>query len=106
MPNPRVFDDLAQLVGGAMSVASSLRQQMRENVHERADHLASRMDLPTRDELRRLEGMIAKARTVQEEILKRLDALEGKKAKPSTKAAEKTAKPAAKKPAVKPAKKK
>lgn len=71
MNNTKLFADLAELAGGAVGVLSSIKQQLRDETRERMDDFASRMDLVTRADIDRLEGMMAKLRA-------RLDALEQK----------------------------
>jgi hypothetical protein len=92
MTNQKIFADLAELAGGAVGVLSSLRQQLRDEAKQRFDEMTERMDLVTRDDLRRLEGMIMKLNA-------RLDALEGRGRAPQPKATAPRAKPATKKPA-------
>lgn len=108
MSNKRLFEDLSELAGGAVGVIASLRQQLRDETRDRMDSFAGRMDLVTRDEFQRLEGMITKARTTQETLLKRIEAIEAKlglktaaspaaaSSKPSTSKAKPAKKPAAK----------
>ncbi len=96
MNNQKIFSDLAELAGGAMGVLSSMRQQIRDEAKQRLDELTERMDLVTRDDVVRLEGMIAKLRA-------RVEQLEGKK--PQSPAPAKTRKPAAKKTKKSPPKK-
>jgi BMFP domain-containing protein YqiC len=71
MSNQRIFSDLAELAGGAVGVLSSLKQQLRDEARERVDEFAGRLDLVTRADIDRLEGMMAKLRV-------RLDTLEEK----------------------------
>ena len=101
MIDKRLLDDLAGMASGAMGVVSSLRQQMKDEARGRMDKMANQFDLVTRAEFDKAMGMIAKARAVQEDILKRLDALEGKKASAPKPDNDKAAKKTAHKPAVK-----
>lgn len=88
-PDPRIFDDISRVAGGAMNVFSGLREQILNDVKARFDDMAARMDLVPREDFDRLEAQV-------KALQKRLDAAEGK-TKPA--AAKKTAAP-------KPAKKK
>ncbi len=84
-PKEKVFDDIARMAGGAVSIMSGVSKQVREEIRSRVDELATRMDLVPREDFERLEAMLAKARKEQAELLKRVEALEGKKAKPASK---------------------
>lgn len=86
-PDPKIFDDLARVAGGAMNVFSSLREQILSEVKVRVEEVASKMDLVPREDFDRLEMQV---RALQ----KKIDTLCGAKAT-ATKTAPK--KPAAKK---------
>lgn len=75
----RILDDMAALAGGAVSLASAARQQIRQELRSRTDSLASRLDLVPREDFERLETLLVRARQEQESLKKRLDALEGAK---------------------------
>lgn len=99
-PDPKILDDIARVAGSAVNILSGVQQQIRDEIKSRMDEMADRMDLVPREDLIRAEAMIAKLRERQDDMEKRLAALEGKK--PVAKK-----KPAAKKaPAKKTAKKK
>ena len=104
-PDPRIFDDLARMAGGAVNVFSGLQQQIREDIRSRVDEMLTRMDVIPREDFERLEAMVAKLRLRQEELEKQLAAAQPKAApaKPVKKPAARTA---AKKPAAKKKKKK
>ncbi len=109
MTKEKIFSDLADLAGGAASMFSAFREQMRNDVKDRMDEIAERLDLVTRSDITRLEGMIEKLRA-------RIDAMEKSGQKSESKAAPKLAakkspstapkKPAAKSPTPKPRTKK
>lgn len=84
----RILDDMAALAGGAVSLASAARQQIRQELRSRTDSLASRLDLVPREDFERLESLLVRARQEQESLKKRLDALEGAKGTRGMKAAE------------------
>lgn len=95
-PDPRLFEDLTRMAGGAMNLFSALREQILGDVKARMDDMAVRLDLVPREDFERLEAQV-------KELRKQLDALKPAKAA--------TAKPAAtapkkKTPAKKPATKK
>ncbi len=72
MSNSKLFADLADLAGGAVGVISSIKQQLRDETRERMDSFANRMDLVTRDDITRLEGMVTKLRTRIEHLEQQL----------------------------------
>ena len=78
--NARFFDDLAKMVGGAVSALGSLKEQMTGEVRERVDEIVTRMDLVAREDFERVEDMLKKARLEQEQLKKRIAALESKAA--------------------------
>lgn len=92
MKTTKIFDDLAEMLGGAASVLSNVRQQLRDEVRTRVDEVTSRLDLVSRDEFDRLSAMVTKARETQDTILKRLDAIDGKKSAPTASASKKSVK--------------
>lgn len=80
-PDPRIFDDLTRVAGGAMNVVSGLREQILNDMRARFDDMAARMDLVPREDFDRLEAQV-------KSLQKKVDALEGKKtsAAPKSKA--------------------
>jgi len=84
-PDPRIFDDISRVAGGAMNVFSGLREQIMADIKTRFEEMASRMDLVPREDFDRLEAQV-------KALQKKIDALSGNKAAP---------KQAAKKPAAK-----
>lgn len=72
----KFLDGIAKAAGGAAGVANGLRQQIREDIKMWVEERLSRMDLVRREEFERVEAMLVKARTEQEEMLKRIEALE------------------------------
>lgn len=95
-PDPKILDDIARVAGGAVNILSGLQQQIHEEIKSRMDDMAHRMDLVPREDLERAEAMIAKLRKRQDDLEKRLEALE--RQKPVLKKAASPAKKAAKKP--------
>lgn len=96
--NMKLFSDLAKMATGAMGSFDDIRKQVKGLVKERVDQLLSDMDMVSRREFERVEAVAVKARERQEQLEKRLAALEKqlkvKKNKPS-------AKPSAKKSSAK-----
>ena len=77
--NLRFIEDLSRVASGALGALGDARTQIRTLVRDRVDRVLAEMDLVTREEFDTVEAMLAKARTRQEELEKRLAALEGKK---------------------------
>ncbi len=72
----RVLDDLARVAGGALGVASGLREEVEARLREQFERVLSRWDLVTREEFDAVKAMAAKARDEQEELLERVAKLE------------------------------
>lgn len=54
-PDPKIFDDIARMAGGAMNVFSGFREQISADIKARVEEMASRMDLVPREDFDRLE---------------------------------------------------
>lgn len=82
--DPRIFDDIAKVAGGALSIVSGMQEQFRDEMRSRVEEMAARMDLVPREDFD-----LALARI--EKLQKRVDALEtrldGKTAKKPVKKA-------------------
>ncbi len=76
MSSSQILDDLAKVAGGTISFVSSARQQIRQGVRTKIDDVANSMDLVPREDFERLEAMLQQSRLKQEELEKRLSALE------------------------------
>lgn len=74
--NLKFLDDLAKVATGAIGSFSEVRHQVRTLVKERVDHLMGQMDMVSREEFERVEAVAEKARERQQELEKRLSALE------------------------------
>ncbi|MEZ0262347.1 MAG: accessory factor UbiK family protein [Alphaproteobacteria bacterium] len=74
--NLRFLDDLAKVATGAIGSLSEVRTQLRALVKERVDETLSRLDMVSRSEFERVEALAEKARARQEDLEKRLSALE------------------------------
>lgn len=93
--NKDFLDDVARVAGGAASLLSTVRQQIRSDLKERVGAYASKMGDDTSSEMERLQATVNKFRIEQEELKKRVAILEaallGKaKAAPKTKVAAKS----------------
>ena len=96
----RVFDDAARVAGGALGTLSGIRREVEGLVRHQLDRLLSGMDLVTRDEFNAVKEMAARARTENERLEARLDALEAAQVKAPA-ASRARQKPGDKKPAAK-----
>ncbi len=74
----QILDDLAQLAGGAAGIVSGVQQQIKDDIKARVEDMATNLDLVPREDFDRIEALLQKALSDQEELKKRLDALEGK----------------------------
>lgn len=74
----RILDDIAGLAGGALSLAGSAKEQIREEIKARMEFALSKMDLVTREEFDRVEAMLKKAREEQIALEDRIKKLEEK----------------------------
>lgn len=72
----KIFDDIARVAGGTVSVLSGLSQEIREEIRARFDEMAFKMDLVPREDFERLEIMLAETRKEQKAQNKRLEELE------------------------------
>lgn len=95
--NNRLFDDFSRMASGAMNAAAGVREEFEVLVRRQIERLLERMDLVTRDEFDVVKAMAARARSEQEALVKRIDALEAAAegsggAKPRRAKAPKTAK--------------
>ncbi len=74
----KLLDDIARVAGGAVTILSSLREQVRADLRERIDMASDRMDFVPRDDVERLKLMLEKSRQEQEDLKKRIAFLEQK----------------------------
>lgn len=72
----RLLDDLARMAGGAFSTVAGLRTEIEDMVKQRLERLLADLDHVPREEFDVVKAMAEKARTEQEALQKRVDALE------------------------------
>jgi BMFP domain-containing protein YqiC len=84
-PDPKFFDDLARVAGGAMNVFSGLKEQIESDVRARVEEMASRMDLVPREDFDRLELQVAALQKRVDELTGTKKSATGAAAKPATK---------------------
>ena len=87
----KMFDDLARVANGAVSTVMGMKDEIDALIRQRIERFLADADMVPRDEFDAVKVMAAKARTENETLAKRIDALEAQLSK----------KPAAKKPAAK-----
>lgn len=75
---PRIFEDLAGVAGGALSVLSGLRDEAEALVRARVDETIRRLDLVKREEMDAALELAARARAGQEAAETRLAAIEAR----------------------------
>lgn len=101
----RIFDDAARVAGGALGTLSGIRREVEGIIRHQLDRVLSGMDLVTRDEFDAVKEMAARARTENERLEARLEALEAESVnsapKKSSRSPRPKAKPAAKQPGAK-----
>lgn len=68
----KILDDMARLAGGAMGAASTLSRSIKEEIKNRVDQMAEKMDLVSREEFEELQDMVKKLRKEQEELKKHI----------------------------------
>ncbi len=77
--NMKLFEDITRVATGALGSFTEIRHQVKSMVRQAVTQMMSDMDLVTREEFDRVEALARRARDRQEELEKRLNALEGKK---------------------------
>lgn len=83
----KLFDDIAKVTGGAVSTLSGLKGEVENLARQQIERILMDADMVPRDEFEVVKAMVAKARSKQEAMEKRMQELEGKlKLKTSTKA--------------------
>ena len=89
----RIFDDLAKIINGAAGTIAGVGREAEASARERAKEWIGGLGFVSRDEFEAGKAMAAAARDEADALKARLDALEGKAAKPA--AAKRAAKPKA-----------
>lgn len=92
-PDSKILDDIARVASGAAGALHGFREQIREDIRQRVDETAQRMDLVPREDFERVEAMLVKAREQQDKLVQRIETLEqelGKKSKTKTTKQKKT----------------
>jgi BMFP domain-containing protein YqiC len=74
----RFFDDLARVAAGAAGAFTGVRDEVQSRLRDQLERALAGMDLVTREEFEAVKAMAAKARAEQEDLAKRLAALEAR----------------------------
>jgi hypothetical protein len=72
----KLFDDAARLAGGAVGTLAGVRREVESLVRQQMERVFASLDLVTRDEFDAVKEMAVKARSEQEMLARRLEALE------------------------------
>ena len=75
----KFLDDFAKMATGAAGGLLDMKRELESMVAMQLEKLLQKMNLVTKEEFDTLQAMLAKARSEQDELKKRLDALEKKK---------------------------
>ncbi|MGI9499065.1 MAG: accessory factor UbiK family protein [Geminicoccaceae bacterium] len=74
----RLFDDLAKVANGALHTMSGVRDEIENRVRERVERWLGEMDMVPREEFDAIKAVAQAARTEQETLSARVDALESR----------------------------
>ena len=72
----RFFDDIARIAAGAAGAVTGVRDEIQSRIRDQLERALAGMDLVTREEFEAVKAMAAKARSEQEDLQRRLAALE------------------------------
>ena len=72
----RFFDDLARVAAGAAGALTGARSEIEARLRDQLERVLAGMDLVGREEFEAAKAMAAKAREEQENLLRRVEALE------------------------------
>jgi len=74
----RFFDDIARVAGGAVGALSGVRADIEARLRDQLERVLAGMDVVSREEFEAVKAMAAKARDEQEDLLRRIAALESR----------------------------
>ena len=83
----RFFDDLARVANGAVGALSGVRSDIEARFRDQLERVLAGMDVVSREEFEAVKAMAAKARAEQEELQRRVAALESQLAESGKKPA-------------------
>lgn len=81
----KLFDDFVKMMNGAAGTIAGMTREAQAAMQERAREWIGGLDLVSREEFEAVKAMAVAAREENEALKSRLDALEGKAAKPARK---------------------
>ena len=79
----RMLDDLAKMMNGLAGTMAGMGREAESSMREKAREWVGGMDFVSRDEFEAVKAIAIAARDENEALKARLDALEGKAAKPA-----------------------
>jgi BMFP domain-containing protein YqiC len=74
----RLFDDLARVANGALGSLQGVRADIEARLRETFERFLGEMDLVSREDFEAVRDMAVKARTENEALARRIEALEAK----------------------------
>jgi BMFP domain-containing protein YqiC len=74
--NNKIFSDLSKLAGSAAGGVMDMKREMESMAAAHVEKVLKNMDLVTKEEFATTQAMLTKARLQQEELKKRVEALE------------------------------
>lgn len=74
----RLFDDLAKVANGALHTMSGVRDELETRLRERVERWLSDMDMVPREEFEAIKSVAQKARSEQEKLVLKVEALESR----------------------------
>lgn len=72
----RLFDDLSRVATGAVGALAGMKREIEALVRQRVERVVGGLDLVSRDEFEATRAMAERARTENEELKARIQALE------------------------------
>ncbi|NVJ91994.1 MAG: accessory factor UbiK family protein [Methylocystaceae bacterium] len=72
----RIFDDVAKVASGAVSTLTGVRDEVDGLIRQQIERVIADMDMVPREEFEAVKAMAAKARSEQDSLLARIEALE------------------------------
>lgn len=78
----KILDDLARVASSALGTLQGVRDEVEVRLRDQFERILSSMDLVTREEFDAVKAMAAAARSENEALKKRIDALEAAAKKP------------------------
>ncbi len=74
--NNKFINDLSKMASGAVGSLMDIKQEIEEMISSQLEKLLQKMDLVTKEEFNTTQVMLTKSRIEQEDLKKRIDALE------------------------------